>query len=95
VLTTGGFRVGSVDYESVRLAGASPVRWKAEDIDEDGDMDVVVHFKTQDLDLNENSTEATLTGYTVSREAIRGVDAVRIVPPSEKKKGKGNKSKVK
>jgi hypothetical protein len=51
-----------------------------EDVDGDGDMDLLFHFKTQELvDLDENSTEATLTGYTQDGEFIWGMDTVNIV----------------
>jgi hypothetical protein len=40
----------------------------------------VLYFKTQDLDLDENSTEATLTGDTTDGKHIEGTDTVNIVP---------------
>jgi hypothetical protein len=46
----------------------------------DGDMDMLFHFNTQDLDLGENSTEATLTGATCGGQPIQGMDMVNIVP---------------
>jgi len=81
VLTTDGFDAGNIDPTTVEFAGASPVRWKLEDVDDDGDLDILFHFKTQDLvDLDENSTEATLTGETNSGDVIEGTDKVWIVP---------------
>jgi len=52
-------------------------------VDGDGDEDILFHFKTQELfekDLNEDSTEATLTGETNSGDVIAGTDKVWIVP---------------
>ena len=80
VLTTDAFNAAAVDPATVFFAGAKPVRWTREDVDGDGDVDMLFHFKTQELDLTENSTEATLTGQTTEEVAIQGTDEVRIVP---------------
>jgi hypothetical protein len=81
VLTTDDFDASTVDPVTVRFGGATPVRWTMEDVDGDGDTDLLFHFKTQELvDLNEESTEATLTGYTHDGEFIWGTDTVNIVP---------------
>ena len=80
------FAASTVDPETVEFAGADPVRWTLEDVDRDGDMDMLFHFKTQDLSLTASSTEATLTGDTSdpTNPHIIGTDTVNIVP----KKGK-------
>lgn len=80
VLTTGTFDVSSVDPATVTFAGASPLRWMMEDVDGDGDVDLLFHFKTQELDLDESSTETFLTGYTQDGEFVWGTDTVNIVP---------------
>ena len=80
VLTTADFDAATVDPATVEFAGAAPVRWVLEDVDDDGDVDMLFHFKTQELDLTQNSTEATLTGQTVDEIPIHGTDEVRIVP---------------
>ena len=80
VLTTDDFDASTVDPVTVRFGGAAPVRWTMEDVDGDGDTDLLFHFKTRELeDLNEESTEATLTGYTNDGEFIWGKDTVNIV----------------
>lgn len=79
VLTTDLFDAATVDPDTVSFAGASPVRWTMEDVDGDGDMDLLFHFKTQELGLVGGSTEATLTGDTYDGETFTGVDSVRIV----------------
>ncbi|MBW7991464.1 MAG: hypothetical protein FVQ84_15830 [Planctomycetes bacterium] len=86
VLTTGDFDAAIVDPTTVAFAGALPLRWTLEDVDDDGDEDMVFHFKTQELNLDENSTEAELTGQTYGGVDISGTDDVRIVPPKNKKK---------
>ncbi len=94
VLTTDDFDASTIDPETVLFVGAEPVRWKLCDVDRDGDDDMLFHFKTQDLQkdennpegLDEDSTEATLTGATQNGEKIAGTDDVRIVPCKKKKK---------
>ena len=49
-------------------------------MDRDGDMDMLFHFRTQDLNLKPTSTEATLTGSTTAGGPIKGTDTVNIVP---------------
>ncbi len=89
VLTTDGtdgfdaFDAGDVDPYTVEFAGTKPIRWNICDVDDDGNDDMLFHFDTQELfknDLNEDSTEATLTGKTKEGILISGTDTVRIVP---------------
>ena len=86
VLTTDDFDASDVDPTTVEFAGAEPVRWTVEDVcPTDGQDDLLLFFKTQELDLDEDSTDATLTGYTYDGlNRLIGKDAVNIVP----KKGK-------
>ena len=81
VLTTDLFDAATVDPDTVQLEGVDPVKWAMDDVDEDGDLDLVLHFSTRDLavPLDANSTEATLTGETYDGEAFSGTDSVRIV----------------
>jgi hypothetical protein len=88
VLTTEDFDAATIDPATVEFAGALPLRWTMCDVDNDGDLDIVFHFKTQELALDENSTEATLTGKTTGGDDISGTDDVRIVPPKSKKNKK-------
>lgn len=80
ILTTDDFDSGSVDPVSVLFADAYPLSWVMEDIDHDGDMDLLFHFKTRELNLDENSLDATLTGTTFGGVSIIGKDSVNIVP---------------
>ena len=55
----------------------STISWH---FDRFSDMDMLFHFKIQELvGLNENSTEASLTGGTASGENLMGTDTVNIV----------------
>jgi len=80
VLTTEDFNASTVDPSTVEFAGAEPVRSIECEVDGDGDLDMLFHFKTQDLNLTEDSTEATLTGMTDDGQPIEGMDTVNIVP---------------
>jgi hypothetical protein len=83
LLTTEDFDAMTVDPNSVRLAGAAPVHTALEDIDADGDKDLVLHFPTQELQLTNESTEAYLIGQTHDGLLLMGVDSVRIVPKNK------------
>jgi hypothetical protein len=80
VLTTADFDAIAVDPDTVVFAGASPLRWAKEDVDGDGDTDLVFHFDMRELDLDPYSVEAALTGETLDGIPIEGTDAVTIVP---------------
>lgn len=101
VLTSTQFDAVSIDPATARFAGAAPAHWSFEDVDGDGDDDIIFHFKTQLLDLNQDSTEATLTAQTAqpagtmtiksmatvsSGSTVTGTDEVRIVSSKEKSK---------
>ena len=87
ILSTAEFGATTVDPVTVKLAGApvathgrgTPMTSLA-DLNRDGRLDLLLHFRTQDLQLTPASTEAVLKGKTFSGQLIRGVDLVRIVP---------------
>ena len=49
------------------------------DVNGDGFVDMVFHFRTQNADLACGDTGATLTGETFGGDAIAGTDAVKTV----------------
>lgn len=83
VMTTNTFDATQVDWETVSFGpnGAIEVHGRAhiEDVDEDGGMDMVLHFDTQEAGVACSDTEATLTGETFDGGAITGTDAILIV----------------
>jgi hypothetical protein len=68
ILTKTGFDATTVPLGTVRFGpgGACPVHERAhlEDVDNDGDIDVVLHFKTQESGIRCGDTRAWLTGVT-------------------------------
>jgi hypothetical protein len=95
----------------VYFAGAIAIRLNIEDVDGDGIDDVICHFKTQELDLDENSTdgEVEIGSYDPIADdivpSLVGSDTVNIVPKGEAKghsksnssqsSGKSNNGKAK
>lgn len=79
IMSTDEFEVSALDPGTVVFAGASPVRWAFEDVDSDGDQDIVLFFRTEALILGEGDTEAGLTGKAYDGREIEGTDSVRVV----------------
>jgi len=88
ILTTDDFDAMTVDHTTVTFEGASEThvdkksgepRRHEEDVDYDGDMDLVFHFRLGDTTLTCDSTEGTLTGETFDGQAIEGSDSVRMI----------------
>lgn len=89
ILSTETFDATTVDIGSVRFAGAmvsvkknGEYHASYEDVNDDGLIDLVLHFDTQSLQLSDSSTEATLSGVTASGRCISGTDEIVIVPRS-------------
>jgi len=51
-----------------------------EDVDRDGDLDLVLHFDTRRTGIDAGDARACLTGRTLDGTAIEGCDAVRTTP---------------
>jgi hypothetical protein len=83
------FDATTVDHTTVTFEGASEThvnkktgkaRRHEEDVDKDGDIDLVLHFRNGETHLDCNSTEGTLTGETFDGQAITGSDSINSVP---------------
>jgi len=87
ILTTADFDASTVDPTTVTLADAPAIKRKMMDVDDDGDMDLLLYFSTQALNLDESSTEAILKGKTDAEFGvidIIGTDSVSIVRKGKK-----------
>ena len=83
ILTTDSFDATTVDPTTVLFGRtgteAAPVHFALEDVDGDGNTDMILHFKTQKTGIRCGDTSASLTGNTVSGQAIERSDSIRTV----------------
>jgi TolB protein len=81
--TTDTFDATTVDETTVLFGAtgteAAPVHFAFEDVDGDGDTDMILHFNTQDTGIVCGDTSASLTGETFGGPAIQGTDSIRTV----------------
>jgi len=88
--------VSDIDVDSVAFAGAQCVRSFIKDVNHDGEDDLLLFFRTRelnlDLTLSDRTTreEATLTGFLEDGTELVATDTIRLVPKRAcqcKKKG--------
>jgi streptogramin lyase len=83
ILTTDSFDATTVDWTTVRFGAtgteAAPVRFALEDVDGDGDIDMILHFTTQSTGIACGETSASLTGETFGGQMIQGADSIHTV----------------
>lgn len=84
ILTYEDFDAATVDPDSVRFGPAEgePRRCHIKDVDDDGDLDLMCHVRTQQTGIAHGDIEACLTGQTFGGLPIIGCDSVRTVPPN-------------
>jgi hypothetical protein len=83
ILTTDSFDATVVDPITVLFGAtgteAAPVQSALEDVDGDGDTDMILHFNTQGTGIACGDTSASLTGETFGGQAIQGTDSINTV----------------
>jgi hypothetical protein len=89
ILTTWYFDATTVDHTTVTFEGASVIHVDKktgepysheEDVDKDGDLDLIFHFRLGDTGLTCDSTEGELIGETYDGLPITGTDSIRTIP---------------
>ena len=79
ILSTDDFDATSVDPASVRFGAngddAAPVRSMTEDIDQDGDTDLMFLFRAVQANIKCGDTSASLTGKTRAGQPIAGSES--------------------
>jgi hypothetical protein len=77
------FDATAVDPLSVEFVpdGATEAhrRGYIQDVDDGGDLDLVLHFSTQETGIECGSTEVSFSGETYTGQAIVGSDAIQTV----------------
>ena len=69
-----------VDVNTIEFAGSNSFAiGRSQDVNRDGLLDMVLHFRTKDLNLTLEDTEACLTGATLEGQKFIGCDDVRII----------------
>ena len=86
ILTTGIADGDAVDFDATQVNGASVTFGpdgagiarvaKVKDVDNDGDADLILHFKMADTGIECGDTGATLSGETSSGDAIQSEDSL-------------------
>jgi DNA-binding beta-propeller fold protein YncE len=88
ILTTADFNALTVNHKTVTFEGAHEIHmnWWAhqpirhvKDVDYDGDLDLVFHFRLRDTALTCESTTGPLQGLTYNGIPIAGTDSVRMI----------------
>ena len=83
ILTTPSFDATAVDPTTVFFGATgievAPVHSATEDVDGDGDIDMVLHFVTQETGIACGNASASLTGAMFSGVKIKGTDSIETV----------------
>lgn len=77
ILTTSNFDTSTVDASTVKFGSAQAVKSSIEDVDNDGDLDMILHFNTETTGIACGQTSAILTGQTLDGIPIEGSDSIK------------------
>jgi len=82
ILTTEDFDATSIDIDTVKLGPGEAMeahgKLHLEDVDGDGELDAVLHFRVQEIGLEVGEMELTITGSTVDGVDFVGTDTVIV-----------------
>jgi hypothetical protein len=82
VLTNEHFDARTVDCSTVRFGAtgteAAPAHFALEDVDGDGDFDLIFQFRTENTGILPGATSAYLRGFVLDKEFV-GYDSITIV----------------
>lgn len=78
ILSSATFNAANVSASTVRFGPnlASPAHSALEDVNGDGQVDLVLHFRTQDTGIGCGDTSASVSGLLVDGRAFSGTDSV-------------------
>jgi len=83
ILTTGLLDATKVNASTIRFGvtgtEAASVHTVLKDVDRDGDIDMVIHVRSQDARIPCGASSAVLKGQTMSGETFRGQGSLRTV----------------
>jgi hypothetical protein len=95
ILGSADFHVSDINPATVQIDGVfvavtgsvkkPHLMWSLEDVNQDGYMDMVVHFDVQSLEpgvLNAGTVALHIDGYLYNGDRFTGSDSVNIVPPA-------------
>jgi len=86
ILSSSTFSAETVDFSTVTFGPdeATPVHKKPhlEDVNNDGLIDMVLHFKTKEIGIEQVTTELCLKAQTFDGTDVVGCDAIVVVPKS-------------
>lgn len=90
VLTDENFDATTVNWATVLFGvqgtEAEPVHHAFEDVDGDGDIDMIFHFRTQDTGIQCGDTSAYMRGFTLDDKELKGYDSIKPVGCNKKSK---------
>ena len=83
ILTTAGLDATTVDPATILFGRsgteAPALHFALEDVDGDGDLDMILHFAAQATGIECGDTSAVLTGSLAGGGTFRGSDPIRTV----------------
>jgi hypothetical protein len=83
ILTGNNFDATEVDPLSIEFGPKSAKevhrRGHFEDVDKDGDIDLVLHFEVKEIGISCDTKELELTGKTLDGYTIKGKDSIRVI----------------